>query len=67
MGALQVFPVIEKPRRDIVATHELGCGADSAQVLFNSLALELVAERSAVFRDKFLSPRLGDVESCPVL
>jgi hypothetical protein len=45
----------------------LGGGTDSAQVLFNNLAFELVAELSAVLHGKILSPRLGDAGSCPVL
>ena len=66
LGVL-VLPVIEKPRRDLMAAHQLGCGTDPAQVLFHHLALELVAERSAVLHGKILSPRLGDLGSCPVL
>jgi len=46
---------------------ELGCGTCPAQIFLNNLALELVAERSAVFHGKILFPLLGNLGSCPVL
>ena len=66
LGVL-ILPVIQQPRRDLVTAHQLRRRTDPAQVLFNHLALELVAERSSVFHGKILSPLLGDLGSCPVL
>jgi hypothetical protein len=46
--SVEFFPVVEKTGGNLIASHELGWGADPAQQFFHNLTFEFDAESSSV-------------------